>query len=1065
MMRNLVISILLSAVSSGAMSLGLGNIELNSGLNQPFNARIELLSPTASELDSLTVSLADIDAFERAGIDRAFILSSLRFEVIQSETGRDYIQVTSRESLREPFLNFLIMASWSNGRLYREYTVLLDPPLYDPNAGRAASVDTGPRQTSPVSIQSMDTGGSQPSSGASAQAFSSYTGNEVGPIASSETLWSVASRVRPDSSVSVNQMMLALLRANPDAFIGNNINGLRQGQILRVPGMDEITSTSYQDAITEVSSQNAMWDEVRGTIAANTASRPVSTAVVPVQNQSSATVTAPESELRLVAAGNQSTDTGQSTGTMSTAGNDAAIELMNEQLESMTSENADLRSRLTESETIIQDLRRLIELKDDELATIQQQVGGAPVAESTTENVDDETSGETTIDPQEGTAQSEAAIEPDMATTPEESEAVAEMTIETEASAPAEPESAVETTEEAVTEVMPEPVAVTQADSSSDQSIIDQILTFVFGNIVLVGGVLLALILAGLIPGFLRKRREAGSQTESSPLSDFPDFDSSAVGPDVTEGPQIDIEIDKEIKDAHGSMPAEVIGITADRQPAQLAPAPAAPAPEAAEEDPLAEVNVFLAYEHFDSAEEFVRDAIKRQPANLDFHSKLLEVFYSAGDKQKYEEEARVLHDLVAGSGPHWDMATIMWQEMSPNRPLFAEAADGDDDVKADITGSRGIVDLTADEAESDDDAGLDFDLGMAMEDSASSSKSGETEDMLDITAGSDDVLDVTASESSNSDDEDILDVTAAVGLDTAEVGAGDDNNFLDLPSSDDQDILDISASGTEDLLDVTAHSDLESDDNEDVLDISSAGSGVDESLEFTGSQAGAQADENSVDFDIGGISFEPAVDSAQETAASGADDGGIELDFGSDTSTDEGSLEFSMDSDGQDNDGGIELDFDSDDTPAEDGSLELSLDSNSQDNDGGIELDFASADESDAKSDAFEVDLSFDNDAVAAAGIDMDSTVKIPKGSELSLDSFDSDDDDDDGDHTVFVPRTADTGEQSNEDENATKLDLAKAYVELGDDSNAKSILEEVIADGNPAQRRQAQELMAQIT
>jgi len=70
-----------------------------------------------------------------------------------------------------------------------------------------------------------------------------------------------------------------------------------------------------------------------------------------------------------------------------------------------------------------------------------------------------------------------------------------------------------------------------------------------------------------------------------------------------------------------------------------------------------------------------------------------------------------------------------------------------------------------------------------------------------------------------------------------------------------------------------------------------------------------------------------------------------------------------------------------------------------------------------------------------------------------------------DDDDHTVFVPRTNDAGEQSAEDENATKLDLAKAYVELGDESNARSILEEVMAGGSPVQRRQAQELMSQIS
>ncbi|MEX2353187.1 MAG: peptigoglycan-binding protein LysM, partial [Gammaproteobacteria bacterium] len=134
-MRKLMSIILLSITSTGVYALGLGNIELNSDLNQPFDARIELLSPTPSELSTLAVRLASPEAFSRAGIERSFILTTLRFEVVESESGPDYIHITTREAVREPFLNFLLEAGWSNGRLYREYTVLIDPPLYDPYAG------------------------------------------------------------------------------------------------------------------------------------------------------------------------------------------------------------------------------------------------------------------------------------------------------------------------------------------------------------------------------------------------------------------------------------------------------------------------------------------------------------------------------------------------------------------------------------------------------------------------------------------------------------------------------------------------------------------------------------------------------------------------------------------------------------------------------------------------------------------------------------------------------------------------------------------------------------------
>ena len=87
--------------------------------------------------------------------------------------------------------------------------------------------------------------------------------------------------------------------------------------------------------------------------------------------------------------------------------------------------------------------------------------------------------------------------------------------------------------------------------------------------------------------------------------------------------------------------------------------------------DSLAEVNVFLAYEQFSQAEEFVKNAIAGDPDNLDIHAKLLEVFYAACDKKGYEEAAKVLHDKVHGQGPYWDMALAMWQGMSPNRALL----------------------------------------------------------------------------------------------------------------------------------------------------------------------------------------------------------------------------------------------------------------------------------------------------------------------------------------------------------------------------------------------------------
>jgi pilus assembly protein FimV len=1036
MMRKFVSVILLSVFSAGVSALGLGNIQLNSGLNQPFDAKIELLSPTASELDSLTVSLATVEAFERAGIDRAFVLGSLRFEIQQGDSGQDFVHVTSRESLREPFLNFLIEASWANGRLYREYTVLLDPPLYDPYAGRPVTANT-------ASDNSAGTGTAAESasvnnSTSAEPTGSDFSGNEVGPIAASETLWSVASRVRPDSSVTVNQMMLALFRANPDAFIGNNINGLKQGQILRVPELGDINSTTYAAAVEEVRSQNALWEDIRGSVASTPVERPVSTSSEPasqatVGDSVSASAADTGSELRLLAPGDQGTIAGQATSATTTANADTGLGLMNEQVVSLTSENSELRGRLTESETIIEDLKRLIDLKDDELATLQQQMGGTPASVAEAVGTDEQ-SGEP--------AQTEVTDTPVSTETelvPEDTSAIPDAQVDEGVTESADTTAMVE-------EPAAEPVTVeAQTDPAYEPGLVEQILGFVFGNLLLVGGGLVAILLLAMVPSILRKRKEAAIEADQNSQIAFPDFNAAQTESDAADGPQMDFDIDME---AEAVAPAAAqLADTLDPQSMRVEVTAAAP--EVAEEDPLAEVNVFLAYEHFDSAEEFVRDAISRQPANLDFHSKLLEVFYSAGDKAKYEEEARVLYDLVSGSGPHWDMAMIMWQEMSPNRALFAEPAEGEDDVRADVSSGGGIVDLTADDS-STDDAGLDFDLGMTMDVPASASKESGDEDMLDI----------TAAVSTGSDNEDILDVTAAVGLET-----------MQERPADEMDIMDISTSGTDDLLDVTAHSGMEAGQDEDVLDISMNPSALTDAPEFESMGNTGSSDDNLLDFDIGALT---ETDSEAENALIlDEHDGGIELDFGTEESAEEGSLELSMDFASKDDDSGLSLDFDTESASVDEDSLDLSMDLDVPDSsNGGLELDFED-DDANPKSDvAFELDLAMEDDSSPSSlveiDMDMDSTVKIPKSSVMSLDSleFDNDDDDDDdeGDHTVFVARTNDAGEQSADDENATKLDLAKAYVELGDSDNAKSILEEVIAEGNPAQRRQAQELMTQI-
>ena len=131
-MRKIIVAItfVLASISSGVHALGLGNIEMLSALNQPLQAEIELLSVREGETDGMIATLGSQEAFLRAGLDRPFILTQLRFNVRQRGDGTPYIEVSSKKPIVEPFLNFLIEVDWPRGRLVREYTVLLDPPVF-----------------------------------------------------------------------------------------------------------------------------------------------------------------------------------------------------------------------------------------------------------------------------------------------------------------------------------------------------------------------------------------------------------------------------------------------------------------------------------------------------------------------------------------------------------------------------------------------------------------------------------------------------------------------------------------------------------------------------------------------------------------------------------------------------------------------------------------------------------------------------------------------------------------------------------------------------------------------
>ena len=323
-----------------AFALNLGDINLKSEPGQPLEAEIPLSGVPADELGSLSVGLADVAGFRWAGIEWTPALNRLQFELERGRDGADYIRVHSDEALRAPLLHFLLKVAWSRGRLFREYTLELDAPPYDSGAAPAVAAPADDREAA----------------GTAARESRRY---EVVP---NDTLWEIARELRPDSSVSIQQMMLALLRTNPDAFNYDNINWLRAGETLWMPSDFEVQALSAAEAFAEVLVQNNVWREARGLPAVDTGW---------VAGAGTISV---DGGLRLVAVSEGDLEEGDiaEAGPDGTSG-DEALALANERVEELSQEKIELEDRLSEAETIIEDLRRLVELKDDELAALQAQ--------------------------------------------------------------------------------------------------------------------------------------------------------------------------------------------------------------------------------------------------------------------------------------------------------------------------------------------------------------------------------------------------------------------------------------------------------------------------------------------------------------------------------------------------------------------------------------------------------------------------------------------------------------------------------------------------------------------
>lgn len=393
---------LLALASSSAFALGLGDIRVLSKPGQPLLAEIPVISADPSELENLRVALASPVTFERVGLQRPTgLVSELQFELARNAQGRAVVRVTSQAPVETPSLSFLIEADWGQGRLVREYSALVDAPssalaVAEPEIVAPAGTlsNTIVREPAPIPAPATAAPGMPSRAAAPAPAPASArpraaAASGAAPAADGsvtvqrgQTLSQIASAVARGNQVSRDRAMIALLRANPEAFIRGNVNLLKQGAVLRMPGSDALAAVDAAEAAALVREHAAQWRQAR------TVPQPAGT-VAPVARAAAPNTSSPAAAnaARLEIAPALASDAAHAGTTTGTAAGSEGDMLGNEQLRqarediaTRDAEIGELKQRVADLEKLKEQQQSLIAMKDNDLAAAQQRLAQAPGA-------------------------------------------------------------------------------------------------------------------------------------------------------------------------------------------------------------------------------------------------------------------------------------------------------------------------------------------------------------------------------------------------------------------------------------------------------------------------------------------------------------------------------------------------------------------------------------------------------------------------------------------------------------------------------------------------------------
>ncbi len=615
---------------------------VQSALGQPLRAEVEVTSVARDEAPSLAITLASQSSFRQANLEFNPSLAALRFDLDKRADGNFVVRITSLQPVNEPYLDVLLELTWATGRVLREYTVLLDPPalraqpdVLPPVAAQplapAAAVAPAPvaaaptpapaavlaPSPAPAPTPSAPAVGSPPAPRAPADAAGdSYA------VKSGDTLGRIAGRTKP-ASVSLDQMLVALFQANPNAFVGNNMNRLLAGRTLTIPSQADIEAISPTDARSEVVAQSADFAQYRSRLAQSAASAPAPVAsAAPAPAAQGRVTTKVEDKAAPPPSGDQlkiakvepapAAPTAAATAAAAAAAKKAAED------EAIAKQRAikEQEERAAELKRTNEALKKALELQSKSAAQAQQQ------------------------------AEAKAAAAPTPTPAPVASPAPVE-TPKAEAPAPdapkvEEPKQEPPKQEVAKTEPAKPAPAPTPVPAPADASLSDMMSSpYVLGGM----GVALLALLIGL--NLYRKRKVERSD----------EFKSTGDGVHANS-----------LFGATGGQSVDT-GATSTFNSSFI---PAASQLDSNEVDPVAEADVYIAYGREEQAEDILKEALRLQPDRHAVRVKLLEIYSRRADKPSFMAVAQELRERTGGVGEDWERGAKLGRALDPSEPMFA---------------------------------------------------------------------------------------------------------------------------------------------------------------------------------------------------------------------------------------------------------------------------------------------------------------------------------------------------------------------------------------------------------